>query len=180
MQGLVPVIPGDLFHSPLFQPVQSLVKLLVFGAEAAWLCDRDLTSVEAFEFSPRQCSLSAGTVRFRGVWGGSPRGSGCQEMQSWLVTLGNGELWFSSVRRLINTLWTVGYCVQIQRPRTGAAGPCRSHILLHPASLPLRDLLAEVPSPLRQGLCSARSLAVQSGHYHTNSDPHRLASSAVA
>lgn len=95
LQGLVPVIPGDLFHSPLFQPVQSLVKLLVFGAEAAWLCDRDLTSVEAFEFSPRQCSLSAGTVQFRGVWGGSPRGSGCQEMQSWLVTLGNGELWFS-------------------------------------------------------------------------------------
>lgn len=84
------------------------------------------------------------------------------------------------VRRVVNTPWTVGYCIQIQWRRTGAAGPCRSHILLHPASLPLQDLLAEIPSPLGQGLCSARSLAVQSSHYHANSDPHRLASSAVA
>lgn len=134
LQGLAPVTAVTVSQS-LLQLVESLV---VFGAEAAWLCDPTL--VQVFGFSPQLFiswdSLVQGVLR----WFSS---------RLWLsgggyLPLEMGQL----IRRLVNVVWTVGCCVQIQD--WCAAGPCRSQSSSIPLPCPSRTPLL-TSSPLRQG-----------------------------
>lgn len=136
--GLGPVTAGDLCHSPLLQLGKSLVRMVVFAAEAAWLCDPAL--VQVFGFSPQQCSLSALLSLLTLVLG-------CFEVillkalvvRRWLLTLRNGSAKLQDLLTCCGQ-WDAAF-------RYSDPGPCRSQSFCIPLSLPLQDFLAEILSP---------------------------------